>query len=263
MQRIEEYFLPSVHTFYFPQDPVKAMTYVLDYVAWRAEELAKEDNRQVLPCFVIDGVENLAIHQPAVFDALIRMAKYYARTKKLRIVLVYSEGDVMSLVENTLNHRLVEVVEVGDLDDEDAERYLMKCSHGKMSDHFVKRLIDLIGGRILHLTFAADAYLQNSDCDEDVIFEIVQKRLYSIVAVSADNAVVDNAPVSEHIIKCITSKGPLYPSQLKKLIAVDQKGASSDKVQDAIANLVRANLLRYQGDGRVTWHNKFVISLYQ
>jgi len=258
-QRIQEYFLPNFRTFYFPQDPVKAMTYVLDHVALRAEELAKDRGLQRLPCFVIDGVEVLAKHQPDVFNALVRLAKYYARTKKLRIVLVYSDGDVLSLVEKTLKHRLVEVVEVDDLNDEEAEGYLVKNA-SRMPNQLTKRLINLIGGRFLHLNYALDIYYENDNCSEDEIYDMVRDRLYSTVAVTAVNAVVDNAPTSEHIIQSIATNGPLFPSELKKGID-DKTDMKRAIVQETINHLVNANLLRYQADGRLTWHNKFVFNI--
>ena len=264
-QRIEEYFLPKFRTFYFPQDPVKAMTYVLDYVAWRAEELAKDRGLQKLPCFVIDGVEALAKYQPDVFNALVRLAKYYARTKKLRIVLVYSDGDVLSSIEETLKHRLIEIVEVDDLNDEEAERYLVKNA-SLMPNQLVKRIVSLIGGRLLHLNYALDIYHENDNCSEDEIYEMIRNRLYSSVAVSADNAVVDNAPTSEYTIQCIATNGPLFPSELKKNIG-DKKDINPAKVQETINNLISCNLLRYRSDGRLIWHNKFIfntiVSQYQ
>ena len=236
------------------------ITYVLDRVALRAEEPAKDRGLQKLPCFIIDGVEVLAKHQPDVFNALVRLAKYYAHTKKLHIVLVHSDGDVLALVEQTLRHRMVDVVEVDDLNDKEAEGYLNRSTGDRIPNQLAKRLVNLIGGRLLHLNYTLDIYYENDDCNEDEIYDMVKNRLYSTVAVTADNAVVDNAPTSEYIIKCIVTNGPLFPSDLKKGI-----GAKTDlkcpKVQETINHLVNANLLRYQADGRLTWHNKFVFNI--
>ena len=258
--RIEAYLFPSFNSFYFPEDPVKAMEYVLQYVASRAKEVAKKVDDKVMPCLVIDGVENLAKYQPDVLQVLMRLAKYYAYRKKLRIILVYSDGNVMSLVEESFKHRFVKVVEVGDFSDEEAEKYLTRCAN--VPDHFAKRLVNLIGGRLLHLNFAINIYHENADCNEEVVFETIKKQFYSSVAACADDAVVDNAPISELIIKFIASKGPLFSSKLKTLIRAG-KSTHCSKVQDVIQSLVNANVLRYQADGRLTWHNKFVANRYQ
>ncbi|XP_065883378.1 uncharacterized protein [Dysidea avara] len=143
--RIERLFgLQS--SFYFPHDPVKATSYVLRHVAMKADQLQKEDNMKMLPCFVIDGAELVAKYQPEVFDTILRYAEYYATTKRLRIVLVFSDGDVLSSIEQVLGHRLVEVVEVLDLDDKDAEEYLTKRTN--MSTGLAKRVVNLIGVKI-------------------------------------------------------------------------------------------------------------------
>jgi len=87
----------------------------------------------------------------------LQSTKYYATTKKLRIVVVFSDGDVLSLIKQVLGHRLVEVL---DLCDQDAEEYLTKRTD--MSVELAKCVVDLIGGRLLHLKSAVDVYKNNS-----------------------------------------------------------------------------------------------------
>ena len=66
---------------------MKATAYVLYKIAEKAGELIEKDNMTMLPCFVIDGAEHIAAHQPEVFDTILRFAEYYVATKKLRIIL--------------------------------------------------------------------------------------------------------------------------------------------------------------------------------
>ena len=67
-------------------DPVnvEAMTFLLD----KAMETFEKEGLKKLPCFVIDASELLAVHEPYILNTILRLAQYYVRAKKLRIVLV-------------------------------------------------------------------------------------------------------------------------------------------------------------------------------
>ena len=109
--------------YYFPNDSVKAITYVLNKIARRSKEEFEKKDLQKLPCFVIDASELLAVHEPDILNAILRLAQYYVRAKKLRIVLVDSDGITLSKINESLKHPIVDIVEVEDLNDHDAEQY--------------------------------------------------------------------------------------------------------------------------------------------
>ena len=165
---------------------------------------------------------------------------------------------MLSLIEKSLGHRLVEVVEVLDLCDQDAEEYLTKRTD--MSVDLAKHVVNLIGGRLLHLKSAIDVYKNNSTLNEDLIFNSIQCYLFASVVAPVDSMVLDKAPYSTHIIRSIASKGPLFPSELKKLVCTNTIKPSD--IQNAINDLVKAKLLRYTSDGKLTWHSKLVANQY-
>ena len=251
-------FLGFDSLFYFPSDPVEAVTYVLNKVARRSmEAFEKELDLNKLPCFVIDASELLAVDEPGILNTLLRLAQYYVRTKKLRIVLVDSDGITLSKINETLKHPIVDIIEVEDLKDHDAEQYLIERT--KMSSDLAKRLVGLIGGRLLHLSCAVDAY-QKPETNEDLqlVYDRIKEYLFIKVMVPINNVIISTAPVSELIIKCfgLWDFKPLFPSQLKEHLY--NKGTDLAEVQKTIDILVNANLLRYNSDGRLVLHSRLV-----
>ena len=247
--------------YYFPEDSENALTYVLNKVAKRSREAITKKSLKELPCFVIDAAELLAMHKPDLLDVVLRMGQYYARAKKLRIILVDSDGITLSKINGNLKHPIVDVVEVGDLSYEDAVLYLIeraKLINNEMPDVLAKRLVGLIGGRLLHLNCVIDEYQkleQKLETSKDVqsACEKIEWHLYVKVMAPINDVIKSNAPLSELIIKFIISKNcvPLFPLDLKKYLSTDP-----DEVQKVIDILVKANLLRYNAYGQLLLHSK-------
>ena len=201
----------------------------------------------------------MPIYSPDLFDVLLRLAHHYIYTKKLQVVLVDSNGIVLSKIYKTLKHSVVDIVEVEDLKDENAEEYLVNRT--KMSSDLAKRLVDLIGGRLLHLTYAVDAYQKlDSDTDEDLAYESIKEHLFVKVIAPVNNVIADTIPLSELIVKCIISHDskPLFPSELKTYLKSNLKDTDSTEAQKVIDALVLANLLRYNAEEKLVWHSRFV-----
>ena len=246
-------FLGFDSLFYFPSDPVEAMTYVLNKVASRSVEAIEKENLKKLPCFVIDATELLAVDEPAILNALLQLAQYYVRAKKLRIVLVDSDGITLSKINEILKHPIVDIVEVDDLKDHDAEQYLIQRT--KMSSDLAKRLVDLIGGRLLHLSCAVDVF--EAGVNENMIYHRIKGYLFIKVVAPLKNIIINTAPISKEIVKCFCDQPkPLLPSELKQFT----RFTSYDpvEIQKVIDVLLNANLLRYNADGRLMWHNRLV-----
>ena len=256
-------FLGFDSLFYFPSDPVEAMTYVLNKVASRSMEAIKREDLKRLPCFVIDATELLAVDEPAILNTLLRLTRHYVYTKKLRIVLVDSDGITLSKVNETLKRPIVDIVEVEDLKDHDAEQYLIERT--KMSSDLAKRLVDLIGGRLLHLSCAVDAYQesQTNDISEESVYDRIKEYFFIKVMVPINNVIINTAPVSELIMEYFGQCDfkPIFPSELKKHLY--EKGTNPAEAQKIIDVLVNANLLRYNADGKLVLHSRLVIKLVE
>ncbi len=134
--------------YHLPNDSSDGIQFVLDTLAERAEKFQKKSGGYV-PVLFIDGVDMLAKWHKHAFIQLVDAAKRLANSGKLRIVLVSSEGNVMPLMNKTLsiNRASGQVVEVQDLDDKVAFKYLVDRG---MSESLSKRVVEHIGGRFVY-----------------------------------------------------------------------------------------------------------------
>ena len=134
-----------------------------------------------------------------------------------------------------------------------------KHINNEMSYVLAERLVSLIGGRLLHLNCAIDEYqkLETSE-DPELAYQKIKQYLYVKVMAPINNVIISNAPLSELIIKFIISKNfnPLHLSDLKKHLV--NKGTDLAKVQEVVDILVKASLLRYNADGQLLLHSRFV-----
>ena len=246
-------------SYYFPNDSVKAITYVLNKVAKKSKEAFEKEHLQKLPCFVIDASELLAVHEPDILNVILRLAQYYVRARKLRIVLVDSDGITLSKINESLKHPIVDIVKVEDLKDHDAEQYLIERT--KMSSDLAKRLVSLIGGRLLHLSCAVDAYYKtksNDITDLQLAYDRIREYVWIKVMAPINTVISSTAPVSELIIEYFIQCDlkPLLPSELNKHLY--DKDIKPSKAKKTISVLVNASLLRYNADGRLMLHSRLV-----
>ena len=243
-------FLGFDSLFYFPSDPVEAMTYVLNKVAKRSMEAFEKEDLKRLPCIVIDASE-LLVDEPAIFNTLLRLAQYYVRTKQLRIVLVDSDGITLSKINESLKHPIVDIVEVEDLKDHDAEQYLIERT--KMSSDLAKCLVGLIGGRLLYLSCAVDIF--EAGFSEEILYDRIKEHLSIKVVAPIENIITNTTPISKRIVECFCENSkPLFPSELKKHIP----RYDPVEIQKVIDVLLYGNLLRYNADGKLMWHSRLV-----
>lgn len=98
----------------------------------------------------IDGVDLLAKRlkrDKKLCNALISLAKLMANTNKLKVVLITSEGAIMPFLEEFSAANRSLVYEIGDLDEEQAMRYLL----GKnMRQDTAKKVVSCVGGRLVY-----------------------------------------------------------------------------------------------------------------
>ena len=105
--------------------------------------------------FVIDGIDLLAKKAPNIFTDLVDRAKYLSNSGRLRLIFVSSESKVMPLILSTTSHtRAAPVVEVVDISDGEAEKYLGRV----MSKDLANQVVALVGGRFVHMMSALEIY---------------------------------------------------------------------------------------------------------
>ena len=174
-------------------------------------------------------------------------------------MLVDSDGITLSKINESLKHPIVDIVEVEDLNDHDAEQYLIERT--KMSSDLAKRLVSLIGGRLLHLSCAVDAYHKiksNDITDLQLIYDSIREYFRIKVMAPINTVIISTAPVSELIIKYFIrcDLKPLPPSELNKHLY--DNGINPAEAKKTIGDLVNASLLRYNADGRLVLHSRLV-----
>jgi len=109
-------------------------------------------NIEDLLFFVVDNLTVLAKKDPETFERLVRFAKEEADGRNLVVTFVSSEGHtprkIMALSESS---RLAKVIEIGDLDESDSERYLRERGVDQCAE-----VLYFTGGRISLLNQAID-----------------------------------------------------------------------------------------------------------
>ena len=133
-------FVPGgryVHYHQLPTTLHVAISYVLDQVVEQA--LHFKAKYGFSPCLFIDGVDLLGKNNPEAFIHLVDRAKYLANRDTLRLILVSSEGSILPLLQQTSSTtREARVVEVADIPDEKAEKYLSKSMPEDIAKAVVK-----------------------------------------------------------------------------------------------------------------------------
>jgi hypothetical protein len=251
---LEKFSISSyVHFYTLPQDLSFALTYVLETLAERAVVHKERHGRNV--CLFIDGVDLLAREHPHVFVHLVDRAKYYANERIFRIVLVSSEGHVMSLLTNTSSvTRQAQIVEILDIDFNSSKYYLTQSN---MPVSLVEPIYNLAGGRFVYLHKAIEVYTNNhrSTLSEDDVFCKIEKSLlkpYFDRKMHRARILYQEEAIA--IMKLVWSATVFDPDQWFK--SLDMK--IEETAGDAVEGLVRLNLLRYTREGLLTWHSQVV-----
>jgi KaiC/GvpD/RAD55 family RecA-like ATPase len=124
---------------------------VLDAISQASERFSEKHSRPAV--LVIDNLTVLAKEDPATFTRLIRFAKEEADRRRLVVTFVSSEGHTpRKILELSESSRLAKIIEIGDLADNDAVRYL---SERDVSDR-CEEVLYYTGGRISLLNQAID-----------------------------------------------------------------------------------------------------------
>lgn len=239
----------SYHT--LPKDQEEATHYVINTLAETSKKFKKKYER--VPCLVIDGVDKLAKKNENSFIQLVDLAKLYANDRKLYLVLVSSEGNIMPLINKTsARTRMAKVVEILDIDDDDAVQYL---SARGFSEDTAEKVVKHVGGRFVYLKKAAEIRRLNPTLDGDTLLRNIKSELYSSYVNPGVMEMGYHRDKAKIIIdRSLRESTPLDPQTLRK----DLKGDELTEMVAAIKCLVKENILRYDADGKLTWHSRLV-----
>ncbi|RVD82970.1 uncharacterized protein DFL_007377 [Arthrobotrys flagrans] len=136
---------------------------------------------KTIPVLIIDNANRLAEKQPELFDEIQDEAKRLTDEKIATIVFVSSEGHVprRMMKRSSSWSRAGAIIEVGDITKEEALEYLRLR---EVKDMQALQIYDLVGGRMIHLEYAADEIINQVKSLEAVrksSFTWVKKQLES------------------------------------------------------------------------------------
>ena len=187
----------------------------------------------------------VAKEYPSAFVRLVDRAKYLSNQQSLHIIFVSNEGSVMPLISSTSSKsRAADVLEIVDVSDEDAVKYLEPI----MPTDVARYVVSLTGGRLMQLLLACYVYVKEED--KRNITETIKQKLLSGCVNSSLLQIANhtNTKVARCIMKTVTSQGSMQRLELEKIL--EKEGYSIPEVHQAIAVLVSANFLRYIVPGR-------------
>ena len=189
-----------------------------------------------IPVLILDGVDVLAKHDPSLFTTLITLAKVLANKNELKIVLISSEGTVMSLLEDLSATNRAIIYEVGDVEDEEGIKYLMKNG---IDESLANKLINCIGERMVYL--ANSVYLAKREGRNETsdAYNKIEDVLFSRLLNSQSLFIEMMKPESNEILNKMSAKGYVVPAELISG-AKDQRN-----MKKVLTGMVRANILRF------------------
>ena len=203
----------------------------------------------VVPVLFLDATDLIAKCNKQLLISLITHAKFMANMNTLSIVFVSSEGSIMPLLKSVPGvNRATKIVEVNDIPDKDAVKYLMM---GGIANSMAKKIVDFLGGRLVYLRSSIKLISVNKDSSltEDELFEEVKNEMIALTLEQQKSVISNQQPYSGQILKEISKKEFVSPSQFGSL--QDKKAFN-----EAIDEMIRGNVLRYNKMGMLTWHSK-------
>lgn len=192
---------------------------------------------------VIDGANGLQSHQPGALEKIQDKAKLWADTNTVKVIFINNDEDTEQLLHKNSSSwsRAGTPITVDDLTREDAIEFLMTSpfletsvnenNRRVMSSEDATRVVNLVGGRIVHLvTFKRDFVLGKSIKETEV--ELKDREREKFVQVSRNP--------STWLVVSTVRKSPSKRMKLSKAI----KATSQHDVEA----LIRQNIIRYERD---------------
>lgn len=170
-------------------------------------------NNKTIPVLIIDNANRLAEKQPELFDEIQDEAKRLTDERIATIVFVSSEGHVpRRMMERSSWSRAGAIVEVGDVTKEEALEYLRLRG---VKDMQALQIYELVGGRMIHLKYAADEII-----DQGKSLEAVRKSEFARVKKQLDSAglLYDGHETGGTVIRKLLDEGSISYDDYIRLI---------------------------------------------
>ena len=232
-----------------PQDSFQALNYVISTIQKSAKVFKKAYG--YAPTLFIDGADLLAKNDEKFTRHLISHAKILSNEKILRIVLISSEGSVIPLLGDSSHmNRSAKLMEVGDISDEEAIKFLNKHIE---SEQLCEKLVAYIGGRFAYLQQCIGLYeYYGIDISSANVLELIKKDLFSLKRQKQYIAIEKTKPLSTEVLKNISQKQSVNMKDI--LFAITH--TDTDDVIRVIDELIKVNVLRYTIDGSLEFHGR-------
>lgn len=130
-----------------PSNDKDALALVLPVIAEGGREYKNNHKHKHIPVLFIDGVDILAKQDEILYQNLVDWAKKCANEDSLRIVFVCSDSHVLVLDQQSFKSRLDTLIEIGDVDENQAIKKLMVEKYGVEED-LAREIYKIVGGRL-------------------------------------------------------------------------------------------------------------------
>ena len=242
------------NNFCIPEDFSRGLDFVFTHINSQAEVLKKSGTYITL---VLDGVDLIAKESCDDFITLVNLTKQLTDGGNVKVVLVSSEGRMLSLIQQTSSEsRAAEIVEILDVANHDAISYLKRFNL-PLPD----KLVEVVGGRMIHLLQCIRFFLSlhvskrhlKKMTEEDIYQYIVEK----VTARNTSSAIRAYSRVVDEKLK-LKIMGEIIGKEKVPVTTLMQLCGRAKLFFDVLQQLVNGHLLRYTSDGCVTWHNKII-----
>ena len=232
-----------------PQDSFQALNYVISTIQKSAKVFKKAYG--YAPTLFIDGADLLAKNDEKIMKHLISHAKILSNEKILRIVLISSEGSVVPLLGDSSHmNRSAKLMEVGDISDKEAMKFLNKYIE---SEELCAKLVAYIGGRFAYLVQCIGLYeFHRIDDSSANVFELIKKDLFCLKRQKQYVAIEKTKPLSTKVLKIISQNQNVHVKDILSAIT----HTDTDSVVRVIEELVKVNVLRYTIYGSLDFHGR-------
>lgn len=143
-----------------------------------------------------------------------------ANNNKLIIVLVSSKGCIMPALETLLAANRALVYEIGDVEDDEAIKYLID---NDISEDVAKQLVRYVGRRMVHLESCVRILKKNKfKCDDDA-YQFIKTMLF-LRKLSSQKAFLSKMfPGSKTILEAVTKHRDVFPADLLHVLEGNER----------------------------------------
>ena len=206
------------------------------------------------PTLFIDGVDLLAKAEEETFSHLLMQAKRLANDSVATVVLISSEGTVVSVIQEfSESSRSTRMFEIGDVQDDLAEEHLVKMG---LPNNLAKKLVGYLGGRRVYLYNACFIYSRyramKKYADDDEICTQIIKDMWALKINGQHTILALCKPYSSIIIENLAKNEEIVLADLIE----ERKGSEREGIKCAIQHFVNGNILRYTAEGKLQWHGR-------